>query len=655
MKTLTLLIPSLILPALWITGSLDAAGITGTVTASGGPALEDVEVRILDTGGNYFDLTTTDASGVFIFDALDAGSYLLWTVNDQGFIDELYDDIPCAGGCFYFGGTPVPVSTGQTVGGIDFVLQPGGRISGTVTDETTGDPVAGCDVKVYDQEESLMTIATTDGAGAYLSPTGLPAGDYFVRTANDAGYFDELYDDLPCPGACDLTGGDSVAVSLGSTTPDIDFALAPGGGISGTVTSTGDGAPIDRVRIDVYDASGAWAASATPDSSGVYATEGGLPPGTYFAVTDNWWGHVDELYDDNPCFAGCTPIEGTPITVGSGTTSGIDFALDPGGWITGVITDETTGLPIEDAAVEVYTVDGRRVTTAPADGSGVYWASGLPTGNYVARAYSWDGHLAEAWNDLPCEPDCDFTEADPVSVIQPAITGDIDFTLVQGGTITGTISREDDGTPVSEAEVQIFDAAGEPVVSVMADPWGVFDSGPLAPGDYFLLIDAWDENLVDEVYDDLPCAGFCDPEEGTAVVVTPGDTHSLSIALAVSGFLAGSVASEAGTPSADCELHVFDQQGVPVTIAFTDADGDFDLGGLPGGTYFVQTHNFDNLVDELWENTECIMWCDPTIGMPLVVTPGQTTAGIDFSLVSALLFTDGFEGGTTGAWSSAAP
>ncbi len=638
--------------AVWLSSPcvLQATGISGTVTAEGASGIEGIEVRILNTVGTFFNLVMTDASGAYVFETLDADSYLLWTKNGEGFIDELYDDIPCAGGCNPFEGTPVSVGAGQDVTGVDFVLSTGGRIAGTVTDEATAVPIEGLEVKIYDTLESLIALGTTSASGDYLSATGLPAGDYFVQTSNDVGYFDEVYDDIPCPAACDVTVGDLVTVTLASTTTGIDFSLSAGGQIAGVVTSSGDGAPIDRVRIDVYDAGGGWTTSATPDAGGAYVTEAGLSPGTYFALTDNWWGHIDELYDDLPCYAGCSPVAGTPIVVTSGTTSGIDFALDPGGWITGVITDGTTGLPIEDAGVEVFTEDGRRVMTALADASGVYWSSGLPTGNFILRAYSWAGYLAELYDDVVCLDDCDFSEATPVAVIQPAITSGIDFTLETGAVINGTVTHEASGSPISNADVLILDDEGMPIVDAIVDQFGSFDSGAIPAGTYFVLTDSWGDWMVDEVYDDIPCADFCEPENGTPIVVAGGQTATLTIQLSLGGAIAGSVVSQTGTPVVDCDVHVFDDQGVLVTVAFSDESGDFSVGSLPGGNYFLLTHNYDNLVDELWEDIECVLNCDPTLGTAILAEPEETTGGIDFILESAELFSDGFESGNVSAW-----
>lgn len=636
--------------ALLPSGGVSALSISGMITAEGGGGLLGVEVRILDTGGSTFNLTTTDASGTYVFSDLSAGTYVLWTRNEQGFVDELYDDIPCAGGCYWFAGTPVSISAGNDASGIDFILSAGGRISGTVSASAGGAPLTDIEVRVYNDAGDSMTIGTTSASGEFLSPTGLPAGDYFVRTSNSLGYLDEIWDDQECTGACDPTMGDPVSVSLGSTTSGIDFALDGGGRIAGRVSSTGDGAPIDHVRIEVYNAAGTWITSATPDAAGTYFTNAGLTPGNYFARTENWWGHVDELYDDIPCFAGCDPSSGTPIVVGNTTTPDINFDLDPGGWITGVITDGGTGLPIESAGVEVYTADGRRVTTAFPNASGVYWASGLPTGTYVLRAYSWENYLAELYDNLPCPDGCDLTAGTMVAVVQPDITSGIDFSLDGGASIRGDLSEAGSGAAITEADIQIFDDTGMPVIEVYADQFGAFDSGPIPTGQYYLLVDAWNETLVDEIFDDIPCADFCDPELGELIILSPGETRDLSISLSPGGSMSGSVVSETGASSIDCDLHVFDDQGTLVGVAFSDDSGAFSVSGLPGGSYFVFTHNYDNLIDELWDEIECIGDCDPTSGSEIAVSPVSPVVGINFVLSSALLFSDGFESGNISAW-----
>ena len=124
-------------------------------------------------------------------------------------------------------------------------------ITGTVTDAATGLPIANEGyVLLYDAGGSYVGLDRTDGVGVY-SFVGLPTGTFFVRTDFDA-YFDELYDDLPCPISCDVTAGTPVSVTFGATTSGVDFGLgeAPNdftlevsktGPGSGTVTSSPSG------------------------------------------------------------------------------------------------------------------------------------------------------------------------------------------------------------------------------------------------------------------------------------------------------------------------------------------------------------------------------------------------------------------------------
>ncbi len=620
-----------------------AISISGTVADSGGSGIVGVEVRLFELGGAYFNMVASDATGDYEVTGVPAGSYVVWTRNEQGYIDELYDDMVCAGGCYFFGGTPIPVSDGNNATGIDFSLADGGRISGVVTASVGGMPLQGVEVKTYSAEGDLITVGLTSAAGAYTSPSGLPSGDYSVRTANGEGYFDELYDNQLCPGSCDVTLGDAVAVVAGSTTPGIDFALDSGGRIAGLVTSSGDGAPITNVRVDIYDSAGSLAASATPDASGAYITDTGLASGSYFALTDNWWGHIDELYDNIPCAAGCTPVDGTPIAVSGGVTNGINFALDPGGWITGTVTDSVTGLPIEEVGVEIFNELGQRVTTAMADVSGVYWGSGLPTGSYKLRAYSWARYLTELYDNIPCYGGCDLGSGAAVEVIHQAITSGVDFSLDLGGEIAGSVT-DGSGQPIGEADIAVFDGQGNPITDTHVDQFGNFSSTPIPTGTYFLITDAWGDWVIDEIFDDIPCVGFCDPESGTSVVLSEDSTATVAIELVAGGSIAGSVMSN-GNPVANCELMLIDDQGAEFGVTATDTAGCFEFSAMPVSNYYLHTLNGAGLVDQVWQGVACSEQCLPTVGTLISVGLEQTTSGIDFALTTADLFADSYESG----------
>ena len=127
----------------------------------------------------------------------------------------------------------VSVSLSNTAQGIDFVLDPHGGITGTVTDEQTGNPLDHARVQVWHSDKGQVSTAFTDPMGVYVS-SDLDAGTYYVVTDEGAPYLDELWDGFPCPGGppwkgrssgCDPTKGTPIEVNPGGITPSIDLDL----------------------------------------------------------------------------------------------------------------------------------------------------------------------------------------------------------------------------------------------------------------------------------------------------------------------------------------------------------------------------------------------------------------------------------------------
>ena len=120
-----------------------------TDAATGAP-LADVSVRVYNASGSSVGSNvTTNASGVYTTSTgLPAGTYYVRTTNSLGYIDELYDNLPCPGGsCSVTSGTGVSVTAGATTGGINFGLAVGGRIYGD--GDGCGDGRAAGSVAVY--------------------------------------------------------------------------------------------------------------------------------------------------------------------------------------------------------------------------------------------------------------------------------------------------------------------------------------------------------------------------------------------------------------------------------------------------------------------------------------------------------------------------
>jgi hypothetical protein len=132
---------------------------------------------------------------------------------------------------------------------------PSGTLTGTVTDSSTSNPIAGASITV----DPLGASTVTDAAGHYSLT--LPVGDYNV-TASSFGY-------TPETSPATITDG-------GTTT--VNFALdpAPSGSLSGTV-SDGDGNPIANATVTINSTP---IPPATTDAAGHYSFAS-VPEGTY--------------------------------------------------------------------------------------------------------------------------------------------------------------------------------------------------------------------------------------------------------------------------------------------------------------------------------------------------------------------------------------
>jgi hypothetical protein len=335
--------------------------VSGTVTnATTSAAAAGVTVQVYSSTGVIVGTTTTNGAGGYTVGSLTTGSYFARTFNSQGLIDQLYSNISCATNCtLVTAGTPIPVTLGATTN-VNFALSQAGTIAGTVT-TATGAPIQYAFVYVYNSNGAYLTAGYTDASGGYAA-SGLLAGTYYALTYNSLGLVDELYNNVACPGfSCTITTGTPISVTAGSTTSHINFALAPGGRVSGRVIDAAAATPLTSVSVDVYTSSGSFVASGVTDASGTFTTFTGLPTGAYYARTSNSLGYSDVLFSNIPCIgsscAGANVTSGTAISVTSpGTTGNINFALSRP--LAPTITSVTPGTAVIGGAAFQLTVNG---------------------------------------------------------------------------------------------------------------------------------------------------------------------------------------------------------------------------------------------------------------------------------------------------------
>ena len=364
------------------TDSIDAAlatpgHISGTVTAeTGGAPVADAWVEAYQwysegSDGWWEPLSSgrTASDGTYDVGGLPTGTYRVSFYDESGtYLGECYDDATSVDFA-----TDIPVTAGATTGSIDAALASAGHITGTVTAEVGGVPIADVAVSVYKQyqdgidswwEEIRGTYTASDGT---YDLGGLPTGTYRVGFRDSSGAMAfEYYDN-----ATAVDAATDVPVTAGSTTPDIDAALVNAGHIAGTVTAEAGGAQLAGVWVSVYAPSGAgWAeiGGTETGADGTYDVSG-LASGSYrIGFSDYSDTYVSEYYEDAASVGTATDV---PVIAGS-TTPDIDAALSTPGHIAGTVTAEVGGAPLGDVFVSIYrlyvegaTSSGRRSPEPP--------------------------------------------------------------------------------------------------------------------------------------------------------------------------------------------------------------------------------------------------------------------------------------------------
>ena len=282
------------------------------------------------------------AGQVFQTSIADNGTYAL-----QGLPDGVYTVSVASHGLFV-SPAPIPnlqIKNGQVVQLAELTGTPGGTVTGTITDASTHQVLAGVTVTLYDDAQPYTTL--TDASGHY-ELDHIRSGPHQI-TAILGNY-----------GKSTLT---AVPVAESQTTPNENFALSAIGSVSGIVTDAG--APLKNLAVEIEDASGNIIGATLTDSAGHYSLHN-LVAGSYTLVIDT------------PQAA----LEHDAITLGAAENQTHNVALTTVAAIQGAVRQAGTGRGITGAVVDLLDSENNLYSTiTDQDGS---WSFGrLPAGDYT--------------------------------------------------------------------------------------------------------------------------------------------------------------------------------------------------------------------------------------------------------------------------------
>ena len=458
-------------------------------------------------------------------------------------------------------------SQGQFVNGastLNFALVLTGRIAGSV--HSAGAALADVPLSLYDaQNLSFVRSAASDSNGSYTFD--VPPGQYAVCVIDSADiYADQCYSGQNYPGPDGNLDFTTVALSGGQQIGGIDFDLAVGATISGSLHDSYFNAPIAQktIGITLYSSSQRFLGSVITetDATGAYSVQGLVPGTAYFIAVGAYASnqqpntlYTARLYGGGECVPSCNLTPAALTTVPAGGLSGVDFDLFPGRIVTGRVTDAQTGTGIagvtlgagEFACGLLVCVTGTAVTDANGDYTlaHLYGQDGVHVATHRAP-----GYIDTLWPNTPCAPSSNcvygFHDANSIDFNAPdQIVPGIDFALSRGASVSGRVTLLDNpGLGVAYADVAIYYDDGQNGPQLFehfgAGADGRYSSDAWAAGTYYVAA------YVDGVVYDCQFYGAvaCNPMQtppymGVApgaqsiVIASPGNQPNVDIALRV--------------------------------------------------------------------------------------------------------------------------
>jgi ell wall binding domain 2 (CWB2)/Fibronectin type III domain/Carboxypeptidase regulatory-like domain len=627
-----------------------SGSISGTITAAaGGAAINNVCAEVFAASDTYNPVTSacTDATGHYAATTIPNGQYVVEFVDG----DTTRTDVPQ-----WYNGKPdsgsadLIVVNSADVPNVNAVMVVGGWVTGTVTD-STGAAVAGACVSIWDptignygggyNTGGYVEYSTcTDNNGVYRS-AGLPAGNNYQVVFDQWGsgnYLEQWYNNQPSQATAN-----SVPVTLGAGTANIDATLVTGGSVSGTVNDSSGSAPapVTNASVQLYDAttggyvSGGWGYT---DSSGAYQTLG-VPAGNYKVEFTPPSGSSDQgqWYNNKPDQASANTV-----TVGVGQpVTGVDAMLTSGGTITGTVTDSSTLLPLAGICVQAIGTTGYSYPayyeSVCSDSAGTYTINGLPADDYTVEFHGTNhngkataAYLSQTYLNQIGQYSGGLVPV-PVTVASGGTTSGIDDKAVLGATFSGTVTDSVTGAPVSNICVIPNDTTSSYYSGAdlsCTDSSGNYTTPGVPTGSYKLDFLNLQGRYIEQWYNNKP-----DQSTAQALSVTQGSNYpSNNAAMQLGGNITGTVtAAVGGGALANICVTLYHLDGTyGGNGGCTDSAGYFTSSAVAAGTYKVGFYDYSGAYSSQYYNGKSTLALANTVS----VTTGGTAAGIDAALAA---------------------
>ncbi|WP_457973931.1 beta strand repeat-containing protein [Arthrobacter sp. D1-17] len=543
------------------------ASISGTVTAPAGVDLGGVSVQVRSLDGSSWFSTQVDRIGKYTVRGLPAGTYKVqYSGYASGTLTQWY-----AGASTFESATPVTVTAGQDVTGIDAELKNGASISGKISAPAGVDLTAVWATAYHSSGAMDYAGSSSVAADGSYKVGGLQAGSYKVQfNTGDSGALAQWYG-----GGLTFSTATAIALADGQAVASADAVLVKGASLSGKVTAPA-GISVSDITVSVLEAkAGSHAGYARVAADGSYRI-GGLREGNYklqfnggnSGALDAWHGGGESLL-----------TAGTIAVGASQDLADLNVTLVKGATISGKIS-APSGVDLTRVSVATSRDESPIARSFPVNADGTYQIKGLLAGTHKVRFSGGEsGALDEWYDDAKTQ-----AEAAPITLTAGEGRTGVDAVLAQGASISGKVSVP---AGVSSFGVVILHKGDNTVAkSVYFGSDGSYLLQGLEAGSYKLQFNAYTSAVLQQWYSNASSM-----EAATPVTVTDGQSvTSVDATLVKGATISGKITAPEGVSLGAAQVGAYKSGSADATAARSSvlADGSYTLVGLEPGTYKLQ-------------------------------------------------------------------
>jgi len=507
-------------------------------------------------------------------------------------------------------------------------------VAGVVTGASSGLPVSGATVTLEYWAGFLympLGTANTNAQGEYAITSDFVGAARLRTSAN--GF-------LPLEA--------QVAMPAGTGQVTVNLALLLPAVIAGRVTDLSTGLPLAGKTLRAH-ATGTGYRYADSGSDGNYAFTG-LAPGSYgVCLMDDRDAYMNQCWDHVIANSLTNPSNYLPVSVVAGEVrQGINFDLQAGAHISGVILNRRSGLPPANSPylqilLRTTATDFIQIPVQ-LDSNGRYLIDGLAPGSYQAISQSnAPYYTSQLFAGIDClGSNCDFPNGSNI-VIDADLNShdDIDFSMIPGGRLQGRVLDRNTLAPIADATVELW--VREPFIgtpfrkgTTQTDTQGYYALDHVETAQHLVVVRS--PTHIAQRYPDIPCFIDCTSNTQGGITIPANATVDLNPMWLDLGVRISGQARLPGLSTTTFAVSLFNaQQSLGSVVA--DMHGHYQFPPWVPGTYFLQSSAGAQC--QLYRWLPCTQ--PPISGTPVVLAAPGDTYTADFDLFIDDIHQAGFE------------